>query len=148
MKDLIAKLNDPERHFPGNFDTPERANAFLQGLCQEAADLLERIYSQPVELPDGVAWAVPNTRITESQPFMMLMHSTEGCQYPELLTSLYSADQLTQAVQEATARALEMAAVTAWNHHTDMSKKLLVGPELYQMWSPVTAIRNLIGRVK
>jgi hypothetical protein len=40
-KELIAQLNEPEIHFPENFDTVKRANAMLQCLCQEAADLLE-----------------------------------------------------------------------------------------------------------
>ena len=39
---------------------------------------------------EPVAWGVPNTRITERQPFMMLLHSTEGCQYPGMLVPLYT----------------------------------------------------------
>lgn len=39
---------------------------------------------------EPVAWGVPNTRITESQPFVELLHSTEGCQYPEMLVPLYA----------------------------------------------------------
>lgn len=40
MTTLIDRLNNPELHYPGNFDTPARANAVLMSLCQEAADVL------------------------------------------------------------------------------------------------------------
>jgi hypothetical protein len=41
MTTLTEILNNPEEHYPGNFDTPERANALLTGLCQEAATAIE-----------------------------------------------------------------------------------------------------------
>jgi hypothetical protein len=41
--DLVKVLNDPEDYYPGNFETPEKANAFLMCLCQEAADEIERL---------------------------------------------------------------------------------------------------------
>lgn len=41
--------------------------------------------------PEPVAWGVPNTRPTEKAQFMMLLHSTNGVQYPELLVPLYEA---------------------------------------------------------
>lgn len=41
MATLIEILNNPEEHYPGNFDTPKRANALLTGLCQEAATEIE-----------------------------------------------------------------------------------------------------------
>jgi hypothetical protein len=37
-----------------------------------------------------VAWGVPNTRPTEKARFMMLLHSLDGCQYPEQLVPLYT----------------------------------------------------------
>ena len=40
---LTEILNNPEEHYPGNFDTPERANALLTGLCQDAANEIERL---------------------------------------------------------------------------------------------------------
>jgi hypothetical protein len=43
MTDLIKILNNPEEHYPGNFDTPQRANALLTGLCQDAANEIERL---------------------------------------------------------------------------------------------------------
>jgi hypothetical protein len=43
MTDLIKILNNPEEHYPGNFDTPQRANALLTGLCQDAATEVERL---------------------------------------------------------------------------------------------------------
>ena len=41
MTTLTEILNNPEEHYPGNFDTPERAVALLTGLCQEAATEIE-----------------------------------------------------------------------------------------------------------
>jgi hypothetical protein len=43
MTDLTKILNNPEEHYPGNFDTPQRANALLTGLCQDAANEIERL---------------------------------------------------------------------------------------------------------
>jgi hypothetical protein len=43
MTDLIKILNNPEEHYPGNFDTPQRANALLTGLCQDAATEIDRL---------------------------------------------------------------------------------------------------------
>ena len=40
--------------------------------------------------PEPVAWGVPNTRPTEKAQFMMLLHSPDGCQYPEQLVPLYT----------------------------------------------------------
>ena len=41
MTTLTEILNNPEEHYPGNFDTPERAVALLTGLCQDAATEIE-----------------------------------------------------------------------------------------------------------
>ena len=43
MYELTELLNNPEEHYPGNFNTPERANALLTGLCQDAAKEIERL---------------------------------------------------------------------------------------------------------
>jgi hypothetical protein len=43
MTELVKILNNPEEHYPGNFDTPQRANAMLTGLCQDAANEIERL---------------------------------------------------------------------------------------------------------
>ena len=43
MTTLTEILNNPEEHYPGNFDTPQRANALLTGLCQDAALEIERL---------------------------------------------------------------------------------------------------------
>jgi len=43
MNDIVTILNDPEKVYPGNFDTPKRANAFLFGLCQEAAEEIKKL---------------------------------------------------------------------------------------------------------
>ena len=49
MTDLIKILNNPEEHYPGNFDTPQRANALLTGLCQDAAKEIERLNAEVLE---------------------------------------------------------------------------------------------------
>lgn len=43
MTTLTEVLNNPEEHYPGNFDTPQRANALLTGLCQDAATEIDRL---------------------------------------------------------------------------------------------------------
>jgi hypothetical protein len=43
IKRLTELLNNPEEHYPGNFDTPQRANALLTGLCQDAAKEIDRL---------------------------------------------------------------------------------------------------------
>jgi hypothetical protein len=35
--DIVQVLVAPEEFYPGNFDTPERANAFYSCICQDAA---------------------------------------------------------------------------------------------------------------
>jgi hypothetical protein len=49
MNDLTKILNNPEEHYPGNFDTPQRANALLTGLCQDAANEIERLNAEVLE---------------------------------------------------------------------------------------------------
>ena len=41
--DLVKVLNDPEDYYPGNFETAEKAAAFLMCLCQEAADEIQKL---------------------------------------------------------------------------------------------------------
>ena len=48
MNDIVTILNDPEKVYPGNFDTPQRANAFLFGLCQEAAEEIKKLRANEV----------------------------------------------------------------------------------------------------
>ncbi len=43
MNDIVTVLNDPEKVYPGNFDTPQRASAMLFGLCQEAAEEIKKL---------------------------------------------------------------------------------------------------------
>ena len=47
MTTLTEILNNPEEHYPGNFDTPKRAVALLTGLCQDAANEIERLNKAP-----------------------------------------------------------------------------------------------------
>ena len=46
MRTLTELLNNPEEHYPGNFDTPQRANALLTGLCQDAATELAQMQAE------------------------------------------------------------------------------------------------------
>jgi hypothetical protein len=41
--DIVDILNNPEEYYPDNFNTAMRANAFLLGLCQEAAEEIQRL---------------------------------------------------------------------------------------------------------
>ena len=52
MADIIDLLKEPEAHYPGNFDTPKRANAILACLCQEAAEEIEQLRQQLSEVQD------------------------------------------------------------------------------------------------
>jgi hypothetical protein len=72
MTELVKILNNPEEHYPGNFDTPERANALLTGLCQDAATEIAKLQAeverlkapQPVPVKtyhDGKPWPVQPT---------------------------------------------------------------------------------------
>jgi hypothetical protein len=49
MNDLTKILNNPEEHYPGNFDTPQRANALLTGLCQDAATEIAKLKAEVLE---------------------------------------------------------------------------------------------------
>jgi hypothetical protein len=46
---LTEVLNNPEEHYPGNFDTPKRANALLTGLCQDAAIEIAQMQGELLE---------------------------------------------------------------------------------------------------
>lgn len=52
MTDIIDRLKEPEVHYPGNFDTPKRANAMLSCLCQEAAEEIESLRRQLKHMTD------------------------------------------------------------------------------------------------
>ena len=56
MQELIDQLNEPDRHFPGNFDTPKQANALLMCLCQEAAEAIKAQSAEIAELREQVFW--------------------------------------------------------------------------------------------
>jgi hypothetical protein len=49
MNDLTELLNNPEDYYPGNFDTPQRANALLTGLCQDAANEIAKLQAEVLE---------------------------------------------------------------------------------------------------
>jgi hypothetical protein len=48
---LTDLLNNPEDHYPGNFDTPQRANALLTGLCQDAANEIAKLQYEVDAIP-------------------------------------------------------------------------------------------------
>ena len=72
MTDLIKILNNPEEHYPGNFDTPQRANALLTGLCQDAATEIERLNYEVDAIPaikeERDALAAEVVRLKAAQP--------------------------------------------------------------------------------
>lgn len=47
---LADVLDAPDEHYPGNFDTPKRANAMLTGLAQDAAAELRRLHAENKQL--------------------------------------------------------------------------------------------------
>ena len=49
MTELAKILNNPEEHYPGNFDTPQRANALLTGLCQDVAKEIAKLQAEVFE---------------------------------------------------------------------------------------------------
>jgi uncharacterized small protein (DUF1192 family) len=55
MTDLTKILNNPEEHYPGNFDTPQRANALLTGLCQDAANEIAKLQAEVERLKANIA---------------------------------------------------------------------------------------------
>lgn len=77
IEELEARLSQPE---PAQCDGGQCG---IGGYCKQCPK------TQPE--PEPVAWGVPNTRPTEKAQFMMLLHSTDGVQYPELLVPFYTA---------------------------------------------------------
>jgi hypothetical protein len=55
-KILVKILTNPEEHYPGNFDTPQRANALLTGLCQDAATELAQMQAEVERLNKALTW--------------------------------------------------------------------------------------------
>lgn len=55
MSDIIDRLKEPEAHYPGNFDTPKRANAMLSCLCQEAMEEIESLRRELAEARQEIA---------------------------------------------------------------------------------------------
>jgi hypothetical protein len=51
---LADILDEPDVHYPGNFNTPKRANALLMGLAQEAADELRRLHAINAQLLEAL----------------------------------------------------------------------------------------------
>jgi len=86
---------------------------------------------------EPVAWGVPNTRITERQPFMMLLHSTEGCQYPGMLVPLYTHPVDDTALLRRCLEALEASPdeMVEWRQNHWEYKRDLV----------ITALRERLG---
>ena len=138
MKDLIEQLKERSE---------DRAT-HDERLIGEAADLLERVYSQPVELPEGVAWRTfdgeggYDYRAYDDNENYAAEWARRNPNHSGWVDQLYTSDQLTKAVQEATARALEAAArecdarYMGDNNREDMEAKRCAD-----------AIRNLIGNV-
>jgi hypothetical protein len=75
----------------GEWYRPQRVEYMKQYIkdAEQLMDALRARLAQPE--PEPVAWGVPNTRPTEKAKIMMLLHSLDGCQYPEQLIPLYTA---------------------------------------------------------
>jgi hypothetical protein len=68
------------------------AMMFGDGWAQQAIAIAKELRARLAQPePEPVAWGVPNTRPTEKAQFMMLLHSADGCQYPDQLVPLYTA---------------------------------------------------------
>jgi hypothetical protein len=76
MSELTKILNNPEEHYPGNFDTPQRANALLTGLCQDAATEIERLNRVNAELVEACAKVCDDRafQFRSESPFFVEMH--------------------------------------------------------------------------
>ena len=85
---LRARLAQPENDFNPDWDAMAVMVKEQQRMAKRIEELEARL-AQPEQEP--VAWGVPNTRPTEKAQFMMLLHSADGCQYPDQLVPLYTA---------------------------------------------------------
>jgi succinate dehydrogenase flavin-adding protein (antitoxin of CptAB toxin-antitoxin module) len=88
MRALRARLAQPENDFNPDWDAMAVMVKEQQRMAKRIEELEARL-AQPEQEP--VAWGVPNTRPTEKAQFMMLLHSADGCQYPDQLVPLYTA---------------------------------------------------------
>lgn len=94
---LRARLAQPEPepvawlNYFDNWSAPD--NKTLDWHKDNNASRSIALYAAPQRQPElePVAWGVPNTRPTEKAQIMMLLHSLDGCQYPEQLIPLYTA---------------------------------------------------------
>jgi len=72
MYEMTELLNNPEEHYPGNFDTPQRANALLTGLCQDAANEIAKLQYEVDAIPaikeERDALAAEVVRLKAAQP--------------------------------------------------------------------------------
>ena len=84
--DLVAILNDPMQAYPANFTTAKKGNALLFGLCQEAADEIQRLQHKTLE-QEPVAWVKDNLICPENN-----YETTRTEEHPKDLgwTPLYS----------------------------------------------------------
>jgi len=71
QEDITTILDDPEKMYPGNFDTPQRANAFLFGLCQEAAEEIKKLRTW-VELTDEELLQAYGWKLAQGAPDFIL----------------------------------------------------------------------------
>jgi len=85
-KELMQQALEMLHHI-NKFSLPP-ASICLPGEIDDVMKAISVRLAQPEQEP--VAWGVPNTRPTEKAQFMMLLHSPDGCQYPEQLVPLYT----------------------------------------------------------
>lgn len=126
MTDIIERLKEPEAHYPGNFDTPKRANAMLSCLCQEAMEEIESLRQQLAEKDAEVERL---SRLNSS--YSNLTKAQEG-QLTALRNRLYElkgADKTLDSERDANAILTEqLAASQAREQQLRENVRLVCGP--------------------
>jgi hypothetical protein len=71
--DIVDVLNSPEEYYPDNFNTAMDANAFLLGLCQEAAEDIKRlraeVYTQSVINSNYPTSGIPAIKVEDIKKY-------------------------------------------------------------------------------
>jgi hypothetical protein len=96
---LADILDEPDVHYPGNFNTPKRANALLMGLAQEAADELRRLHAEnerlkTVPMKYRRIWRKDQRRIAELSAEIDRLTAAQPAPVQERELALYEATQI------------------------------------------------------
>lgn len=102
--------------------------AFTYQDVLDAIEVLRTALAQPESEP--VAWGIGNTRPTEKGHFVMLLHSKEGVQYPELLIPLYTAPPQSEWIGLTENELSQIHNSANWNHDIDWSYERAIEAKL------------------